>query len=146
MHTTIDDIQEVSSLGPAEPIRAPSNAFHRTDNTWAVLYAAFRQPMIDGTEPHGVYLRLGDVTDPDAVLPADAVVMRSAADDEDTALLAKGLGYSVLVSTVGPSAIVSAVTREQAKAVADGVRQRAGAAEPETEAAEPDSPPPGQYL
>ena len=54
---------------------------------------------------------------------------------------AKGLGYTVLVSSAGPVAIVSAVSREQVNAVADGLRERARAA-----ATAHDTPPPGQYL
>ena len=75
------------------------------------------------------------------MLPADAEIVRSAVDDDDTALLAEGLGYTVLVSSAGPVAIVSAISREQAKAVADGLRERAKAA-----ATAHDTPPPGQYL
>ena len=124
MRTTIDDITEVNSLGSAEPIAAPSHVFTGGDTAYAVLYAAFRQPIADGREPHGIFLKLEEGTDIDDVLPSDAEVVRSAADDDDTALLAKGLGYSVLVSTSGPVAMVSAVTREQVKAVAAGLRER----------------------
>ena len=141
MRTTFDDIPELGSLGPAEPVAAPSNVFSGADTIYAVLYAAFRDPMADGREPHGVFLKLDEGTDIEAILPADAEIVRSAVDDEDTALLAKGLGYTVLVSSAGPIAIVSAVSREQAKAVADGLRDRAVAA---SAAHEP--PPPGQYL
>ena len=49
--------------------------------------------------------------------------MRSAVDDEDTSLLARGLGYTVLVSSAGPVALVSAMSREQVS-VADGLRER----------------------
>jgi hypothetical protein len=62
------------------------------------------------------------------VLPPDVEIVRSAADDDDTSLLARGLGFTILVSTSGPVALVSAVTREQAQAVADGLRERARAA------------------
>ncbi len=141
MRTTFDDIPELGSLGPAEPIAAPSNVFSGADTIYAVLYAAFRDPMSDGREPHGVFLKLEEGTDVEAILPSDAEIVRSAGDDDDTALLAKGLGYTVLVSSAGPIAIVSAVSREQAKAVADGLRQRAHVA---SVAHEP--PPPGQYL
>jgi Domain of unknown function (DUF5925) len=141
MRATFDDIPELGSLGPAEPIAAPSNMFSGADTIYAVLYAAFRDPMSDGREPHGVFLTLDDGTDVAAILPTDAEIVRSAVDDEDTALLAKGLGYTVLVSSAGPIAIVSAVTREQAKAVADGLRERA-----HTAATAHDTPPPGQYL
>jgi hypothetical protein len=141
MRTTFDDIPELGSLGPAEPIAAPSNVFSGADTVYAVLYAAFRDPMTDGREPHGVFLSLEDGTDVETILPADAEVVRSAGDDEDIALLAKGLGYTVLVSSAGPIAIVSAVSREQAQAVADGLRQRAQLASTAR-----DAPPPGQYL
>ena len=141
MRSTFDDIPELGSLGPAEPIAAPSNMFSGADTIYAVLYAAFRDPMSDGREPHGVFLKLDDGTDIEAILPADAEIVRSAVDDEDTALLAKGLGYTVLVSSAGPIAIVSAVSREQAKAVADGLRERA-----HTAATAHEAPPPGQYL
>ena len=141
MRSTFDDIPELGSLGPAEPIAAPSNMFSGADTIYAVLYAAFRDPMSDGREPHGVFLKLDDGTDIEAILPADAEIVRSAVDDEDTALLAKGLGYTVLVSTTGPIAVVSAVSREQVTAVADGLRGRARAAATAHEA-----PPPGQYL
>ena len=141
MRTTFDDIPELGSLGPAEPIAAPSNMFSGADTIYAVLYAAFRDPMTDGREPHGVFLKLEEGTDVEAILPADAEIVRSAVDDEDTALLAKGLGYTVLVSSAGPVAIVSAVSREQVKAVADGLRERALAA-----ATAHEVPPPGQYL
>ena len=141
MRTTFDDIPELGSLGPAEPIAAPSNMFSGADTIYAVMYAAFRDPMSDGREPHGVFVTLEAGTDVEAILPADAEVVRSAADDEDVALLAKGLGYSVLVSSAGPIAIVSAVSRDQAKVVAAGLRERAHAA---TTAHDP--PPPGQYL
>jgi Domain of unknown function (DUF5925) len=146
MHTTIDDIHDVSSLGAAEPVVAPSNMFAGSDSTYSVLAAAFRQAMIDGVEPHGVFLRLEAGFDPDAVLPADAEVVRSAIDDEDTTLLAKGLGYTILVATGGPIAIVSAATREQAKAVADGLRERGGIASAPAQAPAEDNPPLGQYL
>jgi hypothetical protein len=141
MRTTFDDIPELGSLGPAEPIAAPSNMFSGADTIYAVLYAGFRDPMSDGREPHGVFLKLDDGTDVEAILPTDAEIVRSAVDDEDTALLAKGLGYTVLVSSAGPVAIVSAVSREQAKAVADGLRDRAHTAANANEPA-----PPGQYL
>jgi hypothetical protein len=141
VRTTFDDIPQLGSLGPAEPIGAPSNMFSGSDAIYAVLYAAFRDPMTDGREPHGVFLKLEEGTDVEAILPADAEVVRSAVDDDDTLLLAKGLGYTVLVSSAGPVAMVSAVSREQAKAVAGGLRDRAVAA---SAAHEP--PPPGQYL
>ena len=141
MRTTYDDIPELGSLGPAEPISAPSNVFSGADTIYAVLYAAFRDPMSDGREPHGVFLKLDDGTDVEAIVPTDAEVVRSAIDDEDVALLAKGLGHTILVSSAGPIAIVSAVSREQAKAVADGLRERA-----HTAAAANEPPPPGQYL
>ena len=141
MRTTFDDIPELGSLGPAEPIAARSNVFSGADTVYAVLYAAFRDAMADGREPHGVMLELEQGTDVDAIVPADAEIVRSAIDDEDTALLAKGLGYTVLVSSAGPIALVSAVSRDQAKAVADGLRDRARAAATAHEA-----PPPGQYL
>jgi hypothetical protein len=141
MRTTFDDIPELGSLGPAEPIAAPSNVFSGADTIYAVLYAAFRDPMSDGREPHGVFLKLDEGTDIEAILPADAEIVRSAVDDEDTALLAKGLGYTVLLSSASPIALVSAVSREQAKAIADDLRERALAA---STAHEP--PPPGQYL
>jgi hypothetical protein len=141
MRTTFDDIPELGSLGPAEPIAAPSNMFSGADTIYAVLYAAFRDPMSDGREPHGVFLKLDEGTDVEAILPTDAEIVRSAVDDEDTALLAKGLGYTVLVSSAGPVAIVSAVSREQAHAVADGLRERAHTAAHANEPA-----PPGQYL
>jgi hypothetical protein len=124
MRTTFDDISEVNSLGRAEPIAAPANVFSGADSTYAILTAAYRQPILDGREPHGVFLKLEEGTDIEAVLPADAEVVRSAVDDEDASLLAKGLGYSVLISTAGPVALVSAATRDQAKAVADGLRER----------------------
>ena len=141
MRTTFDDIPELGSLGPAEPVAAPSNVFSGADTIYAVVYAAFRDAMADGREPHGVLVHLDDGTDVEAVLPADAEVVRSAADDDDTALLAKGLGYPILLSPAGPLALVSAVSREQATAVADGLRQRARRAH-----AARDVPPPGQYL
>jgi hypothetical protein len=141
VRTTFDDIPELGSLGPAEPVAAPSNVFTGADTIYAVLYAAFRDAMADGREPHGVLVQLDPGTDVDTVLPLDAEVVRSAVDDEDTALLAKGLGYTVLLSSAGPVALVSAVSREQAKAVADGVRERA-----HTAAAPHDAPLPGQYL
>jgi hypothetical protein len=141
MRTTFDDIPELGSLGPAEPIAAPSNMFSGADTIYAVLYAAFRDPMSDGREPHGVFLKLDEGTDIEAILPNDAEIVRSAVDDEDTALLAKGLGYTVLVSSAGPVAIVSAASREQAKAVSDGLRDRA-----HTAATAHEPPAPGQYL
>ena len=141
MRTTFDDIPELGTLGPAEPIAAPCNMFSGADTIYAVLYAAFRDPMSDGREPHGVFLKLDEGTDIEAILPNDAEIVRSAVDDEDTALLAKGLGYTVLVSSAGPVAIVSAASREQAKAVADGLRDRA-----HTAATAHEPPAPGQYL
>jgi hypothetical protein len=141
MRATFDDIPELGSLGPAEPIAAPSNVFSGADTIYAVLYAAFRDPMSDGREPHGVFLKLDEGTDVEAILPSDAEIVRSAVDDEDTALLAKGLGYTVLASSAGPVVIVSAVSREQAKAVADGLRDRA-----HTAATAHEAPAPGQYL
>jgi len=125
MRTTIDDITEVNTLGPAEPIVAPTNLFSGSDGPFSILTAAFRDGLIDGREPHSVFLNLDEGTEPDAVLPADVVVVRSAVDDDDTSLLARGLGYTILVSTSGPVALVSATTRELAKAVADGLRERA---------------------
>ena len=47
MRTTYDDIPELGSLGPAEPIAAPSNVFSGSDAIYAVLYAAFRDSLID---------------------------------------------------------------------------------------------------
>jgi hypothetical protein len=88
-----------------------------------------------------VFLKLDEGTDIEAILPNDAEIVRSAVDDEDTALLAKGLGYTVLVSSAGPVAIVSAASRDQAKAVADGLRDRA-----HTAATAHEPPAPGQYL
>ena len=141
MRTTFDDIPELKTLGSAEPIVAPANFFSGADGPFTILTAAFREALIDGREPHGVFLNLEPGTDPDAVLPPDAEIVRSAVDDDDTSLLARGLGYTVLVSTSGPVALVSAITREQAKAIADGLRERAKAA-----ATKHDTPPPGQYL
>jgi hypothetical protein len=141
MRTTFDDIPELGSLGPAEPVAAPSNVFSGADTIYAVLYAAFRDAMADGREPHGVLVALEDGTDVDAVVPADAEVVRSAVDDEDVALLAKGLGYTVLLSSAGPIALVSSASREQARAVADSMRDQAKRA-----ATAHDTPPPGQYL
>ncbi len=128
MRTTFDDIPELKTLGAAEPIVAPTNLFSGADGPFAVLTAAFREALIDGREPHSVYLKLEQETDPDVVLPPDVEIVRSAADDDDTSLLARGLGFTILVSTSGPVALVSAVTREQAQAVADGLRERARAA------------------
>jgi hypothetical protein len=128
MRTTFDDIPELKTLGAAEPIVAPTNLFSGADGPFAVLTAAFREALIDGREPHSVYLKLEQGTDPDVVLPPDVEIVRSAADDDDTSLLARGLGFTILVSTSGPVALVSAVTREQAQAVADGLRERARAA------------------
>jgi len=127
MRTTVDDIPELKTLGAAEPIVAPTNLFSGADGPFAVLTAAFREALIDGREPHSVFLNLEQGTDPDAVLPPDVEIVRSAVDDVDTSLLARGLGFTVLVSTSGPVALVSAVTRAQAQAVADGVRRRARA-------------------
>jgi hypothetical protein len=141
MRTTFDDIPQLGSLGPAEPIAAPSNMFSGADTIYAVLYAAFRDPMTDGREPHGVFLKLDEGTDVDALVPADAELVRSAVDDDDTALLLKGLGYTVLLSSAGPIAMVSAASREQAQAVADGLRERARAAR-----IVPEPQPRGQYL
>ena len=62
------------------------------------------------------------------MLPADAEVVRSAVDDDDVSLLAKGLGYTVLVSTAGPVALMTAATHERVNAVANGLRERARAA------------------
>jgi Domain of unknown function (DUF5925) len=141
MRTTFDDIPQLGTLGPAEPVVAPSNVFSGADTIYAVLYAAFRDAMADGREPHGVLLELEQGTDVDTLVPADAEIVRSATDDEDVALLAKGLGFTVLLSSAGPIALVSAVSREQARAVAENVREQARAA-----ATAHDAPPPGQYL
>src|SRR3954447_3154157 len=127
MRTTFDDIPELKTLGSAEPIVAPANLFSGSDGPFAILTAAFREA-IDGREPHSIFLNLEPGTDPDAVLPPDAEIVRSAVDDDDTSLLARGLGYTVLISTSGPVALVSAVTREQVGAIADGLRERANAA------------------
>ncbi len=143
MRTTFDDIPQLGTLGPAEPVVAPSNVFTGADTIWAVLYAAFRDAMADGREPHGVLVGLEKGTDIDTLVPADAEIVRSAVDDEDVALLAKGLGFTVLLSSAGPIALVSAVSREQARAVAGTLREQvpAPAAAPVHEA-----PLPGQYL
>jgi hypothetical protein len=125
MRTTFDDIPEVNTLGPADRIVAPANLFSGSDGPFAILTAAFREALIEGREPHSVFLNLEEGTDPDAVLPPDVEIVRTAVDDDDTSLLARGLGFTILVSTSGPVALVSATTREQAKAVADGLRARA---------------------
>jgi Domain of unknown function (DUF5925) len=125
MRMTVDDIQELKTLGAAESIVAPTNLFSSSDGPFAILTAAFREALIEGREPHSVFLELQEGTDPDAVLPPDVEIVRSAVDDEHTSLLARGLGVTILVSTSGPVALVSAVTREQALAVADGLRERA---------------------
>jgi Domain of unknown function (DUF5925) len=143
MRTTIDDIPQLGTLGPAEPVVAPSNVFSGADTIWAVLYAAFRDAMADGREPHGVMVRLAKGTDIEALVPADAEIVRSAVDDEDVALLAKGLGFTVLLSSAGPIALVSAVSREQAQAVAASLPEQVHAPAP---APEHEPPPPGQYL
>ena len=57
-----------------------------------------------------MFLNLEQGTDPDVVLPPDVEIVRSAVDDDDTSLLARGLGFTILVSTSGPVALVSAVT------------------------------------
>jgi len=141
MRTTFDDIPELKTLGAAEPIVAPTNFFNGSDGPFAILTAAFREALIDGREPHSVFLNLQEGTDPDAVLPPDVEIVRSAVDDDHTSLLARGLGVTILVSTSGPVAVVSAVTREQARAVADGLRERALAV-----GAVPDERALGQYL
>ena len=143
MRTTFDDIPQLGTLGPAEPVVAPSNVFTGADTIWAVLYAAFRDAMADGREPHGVLVGLAKGTDVDTLVPADAEIVRSAVDDEDVALLAKGLGFTVLLSSAGPIALVSAVSREQARAVAASMRERVRAPAP---APVHEAPPPGQYL
>ena len=143
MRTTFDDIPQLGTLGPAEPVVAPSNVFSGADTIWAVLYAAFRDAMADGREPHGVMVGLEKGTDVDALVPADAEIVRSAVDDEDVALLAKGLGFTVLLSSAGPIALVSAVSREQARAVAGSLREQVRTPAP---APVHETPPPGQYL
>jgi hypothetical protein len=125
MRTTLDGITEMDTLGPADRIVAPANLFSGVDGPFAILTAAFRAGLIEGREPHSVFLNLEEGTDPDAVLPPDVEIVRTAVDDDDTSLLARGLGFTILVSTSGPVALVSATTREQAKAVADGLRARA---------------------
>ena len=117
--------------------------FTGADTIWAVLYAAFRDALADGREPHGVMVALAKGTDIEALVPADAEIVRSAVDEEDVALLAKGLGFTVLLSSAGPIALVSAVSREQARAVADSLRGQVRAPAPPP-VHEP--PPPGQYL
>jgi len=107
MRTTIDDISELNTLGPADRIVAPANLFSGADGPFAILTAAFREALIEGREPRSVFLNLAEGTDPDAVLPPDVEVVRTAVDDDDT------------------SALVCATTREQARAVADGMRARA---------------------
>ncbi len=124
MRTTFDDIPEVNVLGPADRILAPEPV-QRGRRAVRAPDRRLPQALIEGREPHSVFLTLEDGTDPDAVLPPDVEIVRSAVDDEDTALLAKGLGYTVLASTSGPMALVSAVSRDQAKAVADTLRGRA---------------------
>lgn len=141
MRTTFDDIPGAVTLATAEPVVAPSNVFTSNDGAFAIVNSAFRQPLLDGREPHAVFLTLEEGMDPDAVLPDGADVVRSASDDDDCTLLARGLGYSILISTAGPVAIVSAGTREQAQALAEGLRERAREANTAHQQRTP-----GQYL
>ena len=80
-------------------------------------------PMTDGREPHGVFLKLEQGTDVDADAAGGCRGRAVCRRRRGHALLAKGLGYTVLVSSAGPVAIVSAVSREQVNAVADGLRE-----------------------
>ena len=143
MRTTFDDIPEleVPRSAPSRSSRPPTSSRGRGP-IYAVLYAAFRDALIDGREPHGVFLKLEEGTDVEPMLPPDAEVVRSAVDDDDTSLLARGLGlHGARVDERARSRSVSAISREQVKAVADGLRERAKAA-----ATTHDTPPPGQYL
>jgi hypothetical protein len=149
MRTMLKDIRNATTLGPADDVVAPQNIFYAADSGFSVVAAAFRSAQVDGREPHAVHLFFDNGVDLESLLPADAEVIRSAADDEDTMLLARGLGYSLLTSTIGrPSIWVSASTRAQATAIAADLRAGApttgGRAEPSRKADDDRSP--GQYL
>ena len=72
-----------------------------------------------------MFLKLDEGTEHRGDAARRRVIVRSAVDDEDTRCSPKGLGYTVLVSTAARSRSSSAVSRELAKAVADGLRERA---------------------
>jgi hypothetical protein len=149
MRTTFKDIRNATTLGPAEEVVAPRNVFSAADAAFSVVLAAFRGAQVDGREPHAVYLEFDDGTDPEALFPTDAEVIRSAADEDGVLLLARGLGYSLLASTFGtPSIWVSASTRAQANAIAADLRAAAGSGRARTRPSggAGDDRPPGQYL
>jgi hypothetical protein len=121
-----DDITQVETLGPAEEVVAPRNFFAVGDSPYSVVLAAFRAAQLDGSEPHARHTKFDEAIDIDELLPADAEIVRSAADDDDTLLYARGPGYSLLISTIGgPAVWVTAATREAADAIATDLRTRA---------------------
>jgi hypothetical protein len=149
MRTTLKGIRNATTLGPAEEIVAPQNVFSASDSAFSVVLAAFRSAQVDGREPHAVYLSFNEGVNVEALFPADAEVIRSAANEEGALLLAHGLGYSLLAATFSePSVWVSASTRAQANAIATDLRTAAPTAEapaqPNREAGHDRAP--GQYL
>jgi|1186.fasta_scaffold103820_2 hypothetical protein len=117
---------EPADITPAEDVVAPRNLFTVGDSPYSVLIAAFRTALLDGSEPHARHTKFDEGVDLDALVPDDAEVARSAADDDDTMLYARGPGYSLLLSTIGGAAVwITAATRDAADAIAADLRTRA---------------------
>ena len=116
----------METLGPAEDIVAPRTFFGVGDSPYSIVVAAFRSAQLDGREPHARHTAFDDGVDVEALLPEDADIVSSAADDDDTMLYVRGPGYSLLTSTIGkPTIWVSAATREQANAIAADLKTKA---------------------
>ncbi len=126
MNGEIGDRSTVEPLGPADDVVAPRTFFGVGDSPYSIVIAAFRSAQLDGREPHARHTTFDDGVDVEALLPDDAEIIRSAADDDDTMLYVRGPGYSLLTSTIGkPTVWVSAATREQANDIAADLKAKA---------------------
>jgi len=126
MHTATHNSIDATPVDAGEVV-ALRTVLDGTDHPFSVLRAFYRTAQIDGRQPHVVELAFDSTVDLEALLPADAVIVRSVTDDEnDTMLLAYGPGYTMLCNSSSRRTIsVSAPTRDGAHAVADALRARA---------------------
>ena len=121
-----DDNTRVEPLVTADGVVEPRTFFGVGDSPYSIVIAAFRRAQLDGREPHARHTTFDDGVDVEALLPDDAEIVRSAADDDDTMLYVRGGGYSLLTSTIGkPTVWVTAATRERANEIAADLRAKA---------------------
>jgi hypothetical protein len=132
MAINLDEHHDTDTLGTAEDVVAFRNNLDADDTPISIVRTAFRSRQLDGREPHVFEVLVEGVRELESLFPPDARVLRSVTDEDgDTVILARGVDYGLLASTIGrPLVSVSAATRERAKAVATGIRSRAPVRKP----------------